>query len=206
MPIEFEIAFNKNDDSATGQMDPVSFTYGDEYARLPRNEFIKEYHEFINWIDISGFEYENEQELSSYDGDGGELSAQWTPSKYYVTFDGNGETSGTMPDQTFTYGIPQALYPNQYTKDNYTFRLWTGNNGRDYIDCEEIELSSNLVLQAQWDRISSTFTFYRTPDQNLIQENPESSPEVTESPSQSGPLLTQSTPPSQQSQITMIYL
>lgn len=205
-PTEFEITFNKNDDSATGQMDPVSFTYGDEYARLPRNEFIKEYHEFINWIDISGFEYENEQELSSYDGDGGELSAQWTPSKYYVTFDGNGETSGTMPDQTFTYGIPQALYPNQYTKDNYTFRLWTGNNGRDYIDCEEIELSSNLVLQAQWDRISSTFTFYRTPDQNLIQENPESSPEVTESPSQSGPLLTQSTPPSQQSQITMIYL
>ena len=212
-PTQFEIAFNKNDDSATGQMDPAVFTYGDEYARLPRNKFIKEHYDFINWIDISGFEYENEQELSSYNGDGGELSAQWGLASYYAYFNGNDETSGTMDRQQFIYGEPQQLNPNQFTKDHYSFDGWVDLNGKRYADKAEIELSSNIYLTAAWSRITSIMTFYlydhaieSTEDDSIMPSPPppDSAPPDDDQDSDSSSM--NASPPQQSnSQITMLY-
>ena len=41
-------------------------------------------------------------------------TAQWTANTYYVSFDA-GEGSGTMTDQTFTYGTAQNLKANEFT-------------------------------------------------------------------------------------------
>lgn len=44
------------------------------------------------------------------------LTAQWTIGKYTVSYDGNGATSGTTGDQSFTYGTAQNLRANGFSR------------------------------------------------------------------------------------------
>ena len=44
------------------------------------------------------------------------LFAQWTPIKYSVKYNGNGSTSGTMSNQSFTYDVEQALTANAFKR------------------------------------------------------------------------------------------
>ena len=45
-----------------------------------------------------------------------DLYAQWTENSYTVTFNGNGSTSGSMSDQTYTYTESKALSENRFTR------------------------------------------------------------------------------------------
>jgi uncharacterized repeat protein (TIGR02543 family) len=47
------------------------------------------------------------------------LYAKWTANKYAVKFNGNGNTGGSMNDQSFTYGTAQNLTPNAFEKYGY---------------------------------------------------------------------------------------
>ena len=50
------------------------------------------------------------------------LYAKWTANTYYVAFKGNGSTSGSMSNQTFTYATAQNLTENTFSKtDVVTF-------------------------------------------------------------------------------------
>ena len=49
-----------------------------------------------------------------------EVYAQWSPITYSVRFNGNGSTSGTMLDQSFTYDAEQALNANAYKRKAVT--------------------------------------------------------------------------------------
>lgn len=50
------------------------------------------------------------------------LYAKWTANTYYVAFNGNGSTSGSMSNQTFTYATAQNLTANTFSKtDVVTF-------------------------------------------------------------------------------------
>ncbi|MBQ6065731.1 MAG: InlB B-repeat-containing protein, partial [Clostridia bacterium] len=44
------------------------------------------------------------------------MHAQWTPYTYYVSFNGNGSTSGSMSNQSFTYDTAKALTANGFTR------------------------------------------------------------------------------------------
>ena len=55
------------------------------------------------------------------------LYAKWTANSYKVHFDGNGATSGSMSDQSFTYGVPQNLTQNAFGRA-YTV-TYNGNGG-----------------------------------------------------------------------------
>ncbi|MBQ6067858.1 MAG: InlB B-repeat-containing protein, partial [Clostridia bacterium] len=84
--------------------------------------------------------------------------AKWTPNTFKVHFNGNGATSGTMADQSFTYDVSQHLTENAFKKE-YTvsfdhkggsgdatakataaFCGWaiTQNGNRIYLDNEEV--------------------------------------------------------------------
>ena len=53
------------------------------------------------------------------------LCAQWeSTSKYTVSFMKNGATSGTMDDQSITYGTSTALRSNAFKKSGRTFQFW----------------------------------------------------------------------------------
>lgn len=61
-------------------------------------------------------------------------------STYNVIFDANGGT-GTMPTQTFTYNVPQALTANAFTRDGYKFGGWT-----NYKDSKRALYSNGQVV------------------------------------------------------------
>ena len=56
------------------------------------------------------------------------LFAQWMPIKYSVKYNGNGSTSGTMSNQSFTYDVEQALTANAYKRIfNVTYNYGNGS-------------------------------------------------------------------------------
>ena len=74
-----------------------------------------------------------------------------TTATYTVTFDRN-NGSGTMPDETYTSGVAQALTPNAFTFAGHTFAGWatTLTGAIAYTNGESITISASVTLYAQW--------------------------------------------------------
>ena len=71
----------------------------------------------------------------------------------FVTFHGNGSTSGTMEKQPFTPGTEQQLSPNTFAKDGYGFFGWNteaDGTGTKYPDKKSITIDSDQDLYAIW--------------------------------------------------------
>ena len=76
---------------------------------------------------------------------------------YFVAFDANGG-EGTMNQQEFIYGTPQALTPNDFEREEHIFLGWNtaaNGSGQGYVDEAQINnLSSTngetITLYAQW--------------------------------------------------------
>ena len=80
------------------------------------------------------------------------------PEIYTVSFDANGG-SGRMADQSFTFGVPQALAANTFTRSGYTFAGWNtkaDGSGAAYGDRDTLTIgAADLTLYAQWTKKSS---------------------------------------------------
>ena len=110
------------------------------------------------------------------------LHAHWTPT-YYVAFNGNGSTSGSMSNETMAYQIAKNLTANSYSRAytvtynanggtcgktsataTYTFANWNTNadgSGTKYANSASVsDLSSTpgatVTLYAQWNSGSVT--------------------------------------------------
>ena len=74
----------------------------------------------------------------------------------YISFDGNGATSGSMEAQAFEPGTSQNLSPNAFEKTGYRFVGWdymadgSGWGEKPLYDGAEVKLSDNMTLYAQW--------------------------------------------------------
>jgi uncharacterized repeat protein (TIGR02543 family) len=93
------------------------------------------------------------------------LHAHWTTNTYTVRFDKNGGT-GTMADQTMTYGTAATLSPNAFAKTGYLFSGWATSAGGPaaYADKASVEnLASEqgtvITLYAVWTPVSYTVRF-----------------------------------------------
>ena len=110
------------------------------------------------------------------------LYAHWTANTYTVVFNGNGNTGGSMSNQTFTYDeAAKALTSNGFTRAytvtynanggscakssataNYTFDHWNtaaNNSGTTYANSASVRnllTSGTLNLYAQWNSTSVT--------------------------------------------------
>ena len=88
------------------------------------------------------------------------LYAKWTPITYYVKFNANGG-SGSMSNQTFTYGTAQNLTANAFIRTGYTFAGWTTNDdgsGTSYADKASVNNMSTtngaiVNLYAKWTKV-----------------------------------------------------
>ena len=94
------------------------------------------------------------------------LYAQWTANTYYVKFNGNGSTSGSMNNQTFTYDVAQNLTANAFSKTGYTFAGWaTSSSGSVvYADKASVKNLTNtngatVNLYAKWNVVTYTITY-----------------------------------------------
>lgn len=95
-----------------------------------------------------------------------EYTAQWTPNTYYVRFNGNGNTDGSMSDQTFTYGQSQQLSANGFIKTGHTFDGWATSAGgsKVYDNQQSVSNLTNVQngtvnLYAVWKIKTYTVTF-----------------------------------------------
>ncbi len=120
----------------------------------------------------------NVEDLGDYHPDGDmvrvEFVAQWEPIKYYVRFDSNGNTSGSMNQQYFIYDEPQALSENKFTRRGYTFDGWLYDD-KIYADKEEVlNLTDTnyqiLVFVAQWKANTYTLVLNSNYDDEYYQK------------------------------------
>lgn len=80
------------------------------------------------------------------------------PTKYTVTFDGNGG-SGTMANQSFNYDEKKALTANSFTRTGHDFTGWNtkaDGSGTPYTDEQEVKNLTDtdggtVTLYAQWE-------------------------------------------------------
>lgn len=91
-------------------------------------------------------------------------TAQYRPAVYKVRFDGNGATSGSMADQSFTYGASQELTAVTFQRGGYRFIGWnTRRDGKGKAFTDKQAVADLLAhegavgtLYAQWTSLQST--------------------------------------------------
>ncbi len=129
----YAVQFNNN--GGSGTMSNQNFTYSVN-QNLTANAFTKTGYTFSGWNtqdNGKGKSYSDGQSVSNLTTENGgtvTLYAQWTANTYYVAFNGNGSTSGSMSNQTFKYDAAQKLNTNTYIKtDVITFDANGGSCG-----------------------------------------------------------------------------
>ena len=81
--------------------------------------------------------------------------AKWTANAYTVKYDAGGG-QGSMPDQKFTFGVPQNLTRNTFTRSGWAFTGWKrADTGDSYTDGQQVSnLTSTpngiVTMIAQW--------------------------------------------------------
>ncbi len=178
-PNTYTVKFDKN--TGSGTMSNQTFTY-DKDQNLTANSFTKTGYTFAGWATSKdgNVVYSNGQSVKNLATSGTvTLYAKWTANTYYVAFNGNGATSGSMSNQAFTYdAAEQALTANSYgrqhtvsynanggttastsatnTTSTYTFVNWnTEANGsgtpyKNQYSGNNLIPSGTLTLYAQW--------------------------------------------------------
>ena len=155
--ITYTIKYNKNASDATGSMANTTKYYGTNVT-LRSNAFKRTGYSFAGWATEKGGNVVYSNGATYTANANVTLYAKWTAHKYTVKFNGNGSTSGSMSNQTFTYGTAQKLTSNAFKKTGFTFSKWTRNadgTGTSYTNGQSVKnlTSTNgatINLYAQW--------------------------------------------------------
>lgn len=134
----------------------TGYTFGG-YWTVTNDNFDKQYY------NQSGGAYYNKKYDKTQDIT---LYAKWTANKYTVKFNGNGSTSGSMADQSFTYDVAQNLTANAFSRTGYTFAGWNTNaagKGTSYTNQQSVSNlnatnNGQITLYAQWTANKYTIT------------------------------------------------
>ena len=156
----YTVSFDYN--GGNGNNDDVISTYDSDMPTITdiptRTGYI-----FTGYFDAAndGIKYYNADLTSAKAWDKVEnttLYAQWIGVNYSVIFDGNGNTSETMENQSFVYGTSQNLNENLFVRTGYTFTGWNteaDGSGTSYGNSASVnnlttEHNGTVVLYAQW--------------------------------------------------------
>lgn len=139
--------------------------------------------------DIPGATFVKDDGAAIVDGSTVTMTAKWEANTYTVHFDkgetaanneavGVGSVSGTMADESFTYGETKSLRKNAYTRNGYSFAGWAVADNRptatlapdaipsqDYTDSVSVSnlseaANGEVTLYAIWQRIGYTATVH----------------------------------------------
>ena len=131
--VEFDIIYDGNG-ATSGTMDSVHIIYSAIYPVDFNVKFDKTGYTFSHWEDEYGNTYYEDMSgdtIISYeiydDGDEVTFYAQWTANTYAVKFNGNGATSGSMSNQSFTYDVAQNLTTNVFERAYTVTYNYNGN-------------------------------------------------------------------------------
>ena len=150
----YKVTFNANGGSGSTS---VNETYGSHYS-MPSSPTRTGY-TFAGWYTSQSGGTRVTSSTTMNTASAHTLYAHWTAHTYTVTFYGNGATSGSMSQQSFTYGQSKALSANGYGRGAaYTFTGWNKNaSGTSTAYSNQQKVSNltstnggNINLYAQW--------------------------------------------------------
>ena len=126
---------------------------GQALSKAMAPELLRPGYLFQGWKDTAGASYSFGQPLSG----NLTLNASWKAITYKIHFNPNGGT-GSMNDQSFTYGKTKALAANKYKRSGYTFIGWNtkkDGTGTSYANKEKVKSLSQkqgetIHLYAMW--------------------------------------------------------
>ena len=157
------ITYSSN--TGSGSMSATYKIHG-EAVNLRSNTFKKTGYHFSGWsLSATGsVSYSNGASYTKNASD--VLYAVWQVNTYYVKFNGNGSTSGSMSNQTFTYGVAQALTANAFSRNGYTFAGWATSASGSVVYSNKQSVSNltttnggTVNLYAKWSIVSYTITY-----------------------------------------------
>ena len=168
----YTVQFYKNDNNITGAMLDQYFTVG-VTKPLSNNTFDGKI--FTGWATEANGNvvYANQESVTNLTGANTTktLYAKWTDT-YTVIFNKNAEdATGTMADQSITYGENTQLTPNAFTRTGYTFAGWNTlaaptdeSPGTPYVDQQFVQNITDvnhgtITLYAQWTPHTYTVKF-----------------------------------------------
>ncbi len=174
-PNEYTVTYDAN----TGSVNPASkkVTFDGTYGDLATPT--KTGYTFAGWYTAKNGGTQVTSSTKVTTASNHTIYAHWTANTYYVAFNGNGATSGSMANQAFTYDADQqALTANSYgrqytvsydknggnpvsttatnTTATYTFKNWNteaNGNGTTYknqVSVSNLATSGTFNLYAQW--------------------------------------------------------
>lgn len=150
---KYTITLYKNDGGSTSKS--YTQTEGNTWA-LPSASSLswsRTGYEFLGWSSSSSASEASFREGQSFViWDAMTFYGVWrkkSTATYTVTFKSNGG-SGSMEAQTVTGGVATKLNACAFTKTGYTFKQWSGSDGKTYKNQQSVTLSAGLTLTAQW--------------------------------------------------------
>ena len=158
-PITYKIKFYANGGEGAPKEQEIQY---DKATNLTKNTFTKSGYSFKEWnteLDGSGTSYSNEHEilnLSNSENQIIELYAQWNNASGTITYNSNDDNTQTQT-QNIVFNTDINLMKNTFTREGYTFKEWNtkaDGSGTSYNDEQQINISSNKTLYAQWQPIT----------------------------------------------------
>ena len=158
-PITYKIKFYANGGEGAPKEQEIQY---DKATNLTKNTFTKSGYSFKEWnteLDGSGTSYSNEHEilnLSNSENQIIELYAQWNNASGTITYNSNDDNTQTQT-QNVVFNTDINLMKNTFTREGYTFKEWNtkaDGSGTSYNDEQQINISSNKTLYAQWQPIT----------------------------------------------------
>lgn len=160
----YTISYDAN--GGSGSMSNTTNTY-DTAKNLTANSFNRNNYGFSGWntaADGSGTSFSNGQNvinLTAINNATVVLYAQWSPLQYYISYNGNGATGGSMVASTHSFDTPKALTLNGFTKTGYTFAGWATSsdgavvysNSQSVVNLTAVS-GETITLYAKWTPIS----------------------------------------------------
>ena len=115
---------------------------------------------FVGWYNSSDTQQTTNKTLSINPTADATYYAYYKANQYTIQFNANGGL-GTMSNQSYAYGVSQALTANAFTRTGYTFAGWNtkaDGTGTSYTDEQSVSnLSSTdgatITLYAQWEEL-----------------------------------------------------
>ena len=153
--IKYTITYNL--DGGTNHPDnPFEYTYEDEYdIKAPT----KEGYQFSGWKMSGDDELHQNITIEKHSTGDIELTAEWTPVKYRITYYLNGGRNNPNNPSEYTYET-RTFDIKAPTKQGYLFEGWRVENGSlQYIVTISTHSMGNRELTAEWTPINYTITY-----------------------------------------------
>ena len=153
IPDIYTVTFDVN--GGTGSMAGQTFAHGVPQALRPHDPqtFYRSGYGFEGWNtdpDGKGTHYDDGETITVTEDL--RLYAEWELGVHTVTFIPNGG-EGHMGYEEFAYGSTQQLKANAFTRKGHEFSSWNtkaDGSGQSFTDGQQIVISGDLTLYAQW--------------------------------------------------------